>query len=193
MTDPSYDRAYFDNLYASDPDPWRFRSSDYERAKYAETISIISDRRYRNGLEVGCSIGILSTCLAPLCDSFLGLDISEHPLKEARANCAAIPATRFECMRVPDQWPAGQFDLIVLSEVLYFLPASEIDALAACVLKCLAPGGRVILVNWLGADELPQPGDLAAERFLSAAPLFIAAQRRHALYRIDLIENDQAR
>ena len=121
MTRQAYDRAYFDALYTRDADPWDFRTSDYEKRKYAATIAMIGDRRYAQGPEVGCSIGVLSALLAPICDAFLGLDISEIPLNDARAICAAFPNARFTCMATPGDWPEGQFDLIVLSEVLYFL------------------------------------------------------------------------
>jgi hypothetical protein len=30
--------AFFDDLYATDPDPWRFESSPYEAEKYDATI-----------------------------------------------------------------------------------------------------------------------------------------------------------
>jgi cyclopropane fatty-acyl-phospholipid synthase-like methyltransferase len=187
MSNSSCDRAHFDALYTADPDPWRFRTSNYERMKYAATVAVIDDRRYEAGLEIGCSIGMLSVRLAPLCARFLGLDISERPLPAARAICATFPAARFDCMKVPTEWPDGRFDLIILSEVLYFLSAADIAATAERVRGSLLPDGRVLLVNWLGAAERPQPGDSAAERFLAATALLIEKQSRQALYRIDLL------
>ena len=42
MSTPSYaDPGYFEQLYASDPDPWRFATSDYERDKYAATLDAL--------------------------------------------------------------------------------------------------------------------------------------------------------
>jgi cyclopropane fatty-acyl-phospholipid synthase-like methyltransferase len=183
----NYDRAYFDALYADSPDPWNFRASPYEQAKYAATVNAISDRRYQAGLEVGCSIGELSALLAPLCDSFLGLDIAEQPLKAARIRCAALPQARFECRLVPTDRPAGRFDLIVLSEVLYFMSEEKIREMAEFVRASLLPGGRVLLVNWLGAVETPQPGDIAAQGFIAAAGLQVAIAERQSLYRLDLL------
>lgn len=187
MTLASHDRAFFDALYARDPDPWRFATSDYEAAKYAATVAAVGGRRYQAGLEVGCSIGVLSAQLAPLCARFLGLDISEQPLAAARARCAGIPSAHFRCGRVPADWPEGGFDLVILSEVLYFLDVEEIRATAARVRGSLLPGGRVLLVNWLGAEETPQPGDLAAAQFLDALGLAVAEADRRPLYRLDLV------
>ena len=187
MTDASRKAAYFDAMYRADPDPWRFRTSDYEAAKYAATIAAIGDRHYRSGLEVGCSIGVLSRQVAPLCARFLGIDISEVPLAEARAQATGIPHARFACMAVPGNWPDEQFDLILLSEVLYFLSEADIRVTADRVRGSLLPGGTVILVNWIGNPAPPQPGDVAAETFLARAGLPILRQTRADGYRLDLL------
>src|ERR1700761_3020879 len=105
MTASSYDRAFFDALYAADPDPWDFRTSPYEPQKYAASFAALGDRRYAAALEGGCSIG----------------ELAAQPLETARSRCAALPHVRFECRRLPTKWPDGPFDLIVRSEVLYFL------------------------------------------------------------------------
>jgi SAM-dependent methyltransferase len=187
VTDTSRDAAYFERLYAADPDPWRFKTSAYEAAKYAATVAALADRRYAAALEVGCSIGELSARIAPLCDAFLGLDITEVPLAEARARCAGLGQARFACMAVPGAWPEGQFDLILLSEVLYFLNAADIRGTAERVQASLSPGGRVLLVNWIGEPEEPQPGDRAAETFIAAMNLPVTRAERAAQYRLDLL------
>ena len=187
MSAPIYDRAFFDALYAANPDPWDFRASLYERAKYTATVAALADRRYRAALEVGCSIGELSARLATLCDSFLGLDVAEQPLQAARARCITLPSVRFECRALPADWPDGRFDLIVLSEILYFLTDADIRQIATLTHASLVPGGRVILVNWLGAEETPQPGDIAAEAFIAQADLALEARTRQRLYRLDLL------
>ena len=187
MTDRSRDAAYFEAMYAADPDPWRFRTSAYEAAKYAATVAAIADRRYRSALEVGCSIGVLSQQVAPLCDAFLGLDIAEAPLVEARARCCELPQVQFERMAVPEVWPGRRFDLILLSEVLYFLSPKDIAATAGHVRRSLLPGGTVLLVNWICNPEPPQPGDQAAEAFLAATDLPIIRQDRADCYRLDLL------
>jgi len=187
MTSQSHDRHYFDEMYAADPDPWRFRTSEYERAKYQASIAAINQRRYISGLEIGCSIGVLSGQVAPLCDTFLGLDISDQPLPSARAACAHLPAARFARMQVPQEWPGGCFDLIILSEVLYFLNAADIAMTSERIRASLLPAGRVLLVNWLGSQTDPQPGDVAADLFIDEAGLTLETRIRQPLYRLDLL------
>ena len=78
------DPAYFDALYALDPDPWKFASSAYERKKYAVTLAAMPKPRYARGLEIGCSIGVLTRELAARCDAILGVDVAQAPLTGAR-------------------------------------------------------------------------------------------------------------
>ena len=187
MTARSEDAAYFEAMYARDPDPWQFRTSAYEAAKYAATVAAIAGRRYRSALEVGCSIGVLSAQVAPLCDAYLGLDIAEAPLAEARGHCRDLPQAHFARIAVPGEWPEGSFDLILLSEVLYFLSAADIAATAGLVRRSLLPGGVVLLVNWIGNPVPPQPGDEAAEAFLAATDLAVVRQERAEGYRLELL------
>src|ERR1700683_5057466 len=111
---PTLGPEYFDALYTADPDPWKFATSPYERAKYTRTLNAMPKPRYRSALEVGCSIGVLTRLLASRCDSLLGVDAAQTPLLEARRRCADFPSVRFEQIFVPEQWPDGAFDLIVL-------------------------------------------------------------------------------
>jgi cyclopropane fatty-acyl-phospholipid synthase-like methyltransferase len=185
----SRDAEHFERLYQSNPDPWGFTTSAYERAKYEATLSALGETRFRSALEVGCSIGVLTRLLAPRCEGVLGIDIVEAPLQEARVRCGDMAHVRFERMQVPGAWPAGRFDLIVLSEVLYFLTAADIAGCAERVRSCLLPGGVVVLVNWLGQTDDPTPGEAAAEQFIAAmgGAVVPVRQAREQGYRLDLL------
>ena len=165
----SLDRSYFDSIYEADADPWRFASSPYERAKYAATLAALGGRRYRLALEVGCSIGVLTRSLAERCDALIATDISDRPLAEARRRSADAPWVRFERMAAPKEWPDGRFDLILLSEVVYYLAPDDVAALAARVRDTLALGGDLVLVHWTGETDYPLSGDEAAELLLREA------------------------
>ena len=137
------------------------------RPKYRRTVSALGDRHFTSGLEVGCSIGVLTRVLAERCDALLGVDIVEDPLEAARSRCADQPQVRFRRMQVPAEWPEGCFDLMVFSEVLYFLSAADIERCASRVRSSLLPAGMVVLVNWLGQTDDPTPGNEAAEMFIA--------------------------
>jgi 2-polyprenyl-3-methyl-5-hydroxy-6-metoxy-1,4-benzoquinol methylase len=180
---------HFKRLYQSNPDPWGFQTSDYERSKYRQTLSALGDRHFTSALEVGCSIGVLTSALAVRCDSLLGVDIVEDPLEAARLRCADQPQVRFQRMQVPTEWPEGRFDLMVFSEVLYFLSEADIGRCASRVLGSLSPAGMVVLVNWLGQTDDPTPGNDAAEKFIGATAgrLTVMRRERHEGYRLDVL------
>lgn len=182
--------AYFDELYGKAADPWKFESSPYESAKFAATLAALPRARYGPAFEVGCSIGVLTTQLAPRCDRLLAVDVAQAALARARQACAGWPNVGFARMRVPDQWPEGQFDLILLSEVLYYLDSTEIDRAATSVLRTLKPGGVALLVHWTGPTDYPCSGDETAERFIAATAgtLKPVSQVRRAKYRLDRLD-----
>lgn len=165
---PTRDVAYFEKLYAANPDPWDFADSAYEHTKYAATLAMLGNRRFARGLEVGCSIGVLTKLLASQCEHLLAVDIVTQTLARAKARCAGAAHVTFECMQVPQNWPIGQFDLIVLSEILYFLHPTDIALTAALANASLVEGGLILLVNYTEDIDEPCSGQEAAEIFSRA-------------------------
>jgi trans-aconitate methyltransferase len=185
----SLDPSYFESVYAADLDPWKFASSAYESNKYALTLEALPMSRYASGFEIGCSIGVLTRQLALRCDALLAIDAASAPLVEARRRCSALPNVRFEQMFVPTDWPSERFDLIVLSEVVYYLSAEDVDRLVARVATALIPQGTVILVHWTGETNYPLTGDQAADLFIDRidqAAKVIRHDRREA-FRLDVL------
>ncbi len=180
---------YFDALYTADPDPWKFAGSPYERDKYALTLEAMSKPRYRSALEVGCSIGVLTRSLASRCDTLVAIDAAQTPLVEARRRCADLPGVRFEYMFVPEQWPSGDFELILLSEVIYYLSREDVGRLAARVSDSLIKGGSVILVHWTGPTNYPLSGNEAAALFIERiGPGYVVDRAdRYAEFRLDVL------
>ena len=153
--------AFFEEIYADDPDPWRFETSAYERAKYDATIAALEGRRFANGLEIGCSIGVLTQRLATRVDDLLAIDVAATALDRARAR--DLPNVAFELREVPEQFPDGAYDLIVISEVMYYLDASAFDATCDAIERTL--DGVLLAVHWRpSAPRYPFTGDEVHER-----------------------------
>ncbi|CAO4167550.1 class I SAM-dependent DNA methyltransferase [Methylorubrum populi] len=186
--------SYFDLRYADDPDPWQFATSAYEREKYAVTLDALPRRAYASALEIGCSIGVLTEALAQRCDALTAIDLTELALAQARVRCRDLDHVRFELAQVPGQWPEGRFDLILLSEVVYYLDAGDVRSLVARMKGCLRPGGDVVLVHWTGETHYPLTGDEAAELFVETARPFlrVQGQSRTDQYRLDVLTEMQA-
>jgi 2-polyprenyl-3-methyl-5-hydroxy-6-metoxy-1,4-benzoquinol methylase len=189
MRNDTVDLAHFEQLYAGNPDPWRFATSDYERAKYAATLQALPRSRYGRALDVGCSIGVLTAALADRCDDLLGIEPVETALDQARARNAEKPWVRFASMFVPGHWPDESFDLILLSEVIDYLGASDIAGLADRLKATLVPGGDLVLVHWLGKKHAATSQGEASDVLVGqlAAALALTHAERNADYRIDVL------
>lgn len=182
-------RDHFEALYAARPDPWRLATSDYERAKYAATLAALPRARYARGFEVGCALGILTAELGRRCDDLLAVEPVTAALDAAAARNADQPHIRFAPLFVPGDWPPGTFDLVVLSEVIDYLGADDVAALAARVVGALEHGGDVVMVHWVGKKRGPPSGDEASDRLIAAAGGALSALRadRNADYRLDVL------
>ncbi|MCJ2135811.1 nodulation S family protein [Methylobacterium sp. J-026] len=176
-------------MYATETDPWHFATSPYERDKYAATLASLPRSHYTSGLDVGCSIGVFTHQLCTRCDALIGLDVVPSVLEAARARCADCPNVHFMLAAVPGTWPDGRFDLIVISEVAYYLDRADLARLVARVAGALLPGGDIVLVHWLGVTHYPLSGDEAAEGFIAGARGFaqVLTQSRTAEYRLDVL------
>lgn len=179
--------ARFDALYRADPDPWDCATSRYERAKRAATLAILREREYDRALEIGCGAGVLTRELSRRCRTLVALDVSEVALAEARSRCAGARGVTFACCEVPERWPYGRFDLVILSEVLYFLGRREIEQVSRLAHEALETDGDCVLVNWTGENDLPICGQQAAQLFERAAGWHSRRCREAELYRIDLL------
>ena len=154
--------AYFDQLYAADDDPWGFGTRWYERRKYALTLAVLPEPHVPAILEVGCSVGVLTAQLAARCDRLVAVDASARALEQARRRAPA--SVEFHLGSVPAFWPAGTYDVVVLSEVGYYLDPDDLSALLDLSTADLAPGGVVLACHWRHpAPDYPQTGDAVHE------------------------------
>ncbi|GAC1318011.1 MAG: SAM-dependent methyltransferase [Acidimicrobiales bacterium] len=150
--------SYFDDLYRSDPDPWGFETRWYEARKYAITVACLPRARYGTAFEAGCANGVLSERLAGRCDHLVAADASETAVGRARSRLEPLDNVEVRQLLLPDQWPGGQFDLVVLSEVLYYLDESELAQLLDKAVGTMGPHGEMVAVHWLGVTDYPLSG-----------------------------------
>ena len=186
-------QAYFDAVYAASDDPWSFATSPYEQQKYEATLAALPRAHYEDVFEIGCSIGVLTRRLAERCDRLVAVDASELPLKAARKRLASFPAVTIRQLKIPDEFPDQSFDLILLSEVGYYLSIPDLGRARQLLIDHLRPDGHLLLVHWTPfVPDYPLTGDQVHDFFLETAqeggPLTHLTHQRESTYRLDLFQ-----
>jgi SAM-dependent methyltransferase len=140
--------ADFEALYRADPDPWGYNTSSYERDKYAATLAACGPGPFRRALELGSSIGIFSALLAPRCEALITVDAAPTAVAAARLRLADAPQVTVILGTIPEAIPRERYDLVLASEILYYLAGPKLSATLAVLEDRLAPGGRLVAVHW---------------------------------------------
>ena len=152
-------------MYAGTEDPWELSTRWYEQRKYAITLALLPRRRYRHAFEPGCSIGILTELLALRCDHVTAVDVADVAIRTAdvRLRDAGFRGqVTLARASLDDAWPPGSFDLLVLSEVAYYLKADALATVLRHECRRLPPGATVVAAHWRHAvADYPLTGDQA--------------------------------
>ena len=186
------EREYFEGLYAGSQDPWGFETSEYERRKYESTLEALGGRRFGRALEVGASIGVFTAMLAPFCDELLAVDTSEKAVTLARERLAGFANVRVEQKTLPEEMPGGTFDLIVASEVLYYLTEDLVLKTLGLFEEALAPGGLLLAVHWRKQTKTyPLLGDEVQKLLVRNTRLSNTQTTIEPEYRLDLFEDER--
>ncbi len=93
-------------------------------------------------------------------------------------------------MQFPRERPGQTFDLIVLSEVGYYLSGADLLRAREWIIQALQPGGHLLLVHWTPfVEDYPLSGDEVHECFLEMTPTLLTRvyQARKERHRIDVL------
>lgn len=185
----SLDSEYFKGVYDANEDPWNFETSQYEAKKYAATIASLPNEHYKNVLEIGCSIGILTQLLAQKSGRLLATDISEKALDLAKKRCENLKNVSFKKLNFKDEIPEDRYDLIMVSEVAYYLSSEDWEMAVGNLYNRLKTDGNIVLVHWLlEVHDYPQTGDEVHQSFenLMKDKMTKVFNDRAETYRIDV-------
>jgi peptidoglycan/xylan/chitin deacetylase (PgdA/CDA1 family)/SAM-dependent methyltransferase len=200
-SDADPDQAPWDKLFAT-PDPWGYGSA-YEQTKYKHTLELIPDVPISRALELACAEGHFTAKLAPLVGQFVAADISELALSRARHRCREFENVTFKRLNLRRD-TLGRFDLIVCSEVLYYLKDRfELRRLAARLANSLNPGGHLLLTHAnLVVDDSSATGfdwvhgfgaRFIGQTFAGTPGLRLVCELRTPLYRVQLFRRERNR
>jgi LmbE family N-acetylglucosaminyl deacetylase len=151
---------WFESFYARHADPWGFQTRWYEQRKRALLMASLPSRHLGSVLEIGCSTGLITDELAERAAHVLAIDISAAAVDAARKRIGPRPDVTVSRGAVPEHWPAGVFDTVVLSEVGYYLSRDDLERTLELLKAALAEDGCVLACHWRHAvAEHPLTGD----------------------------------
>jgi len=157
MSQDSVDTRYFDELFQANEDPWSFRQRWYEQRKRALTLAALPRERYRSIYEPGCANGELSAELATRCDNLLCSDTATAAVALAKQRLQDVPHAEVRLGRLPADWPAQRFDMVVISELGYYLDRTDWLSLIDQARQSLTEDGQLLACHWRPAiDGCPQ-------------------------------------
>lgn len=169
---------YFDDVYAAASDPWRLAERWYEERKYAITMAMLPNARYRHAFEPGCSVGVLTEQLTLRCDHVTSSDVAAAALdatrdrveRSGRSDRLTLSGTSLD-----GDWPAD-VDLVVVSEVAYYLHPDTLRLVLDRECPRLAPGATVVAAHWRhSVEDYPMSGDEANALITSTAEMTVVA------------------
>jgi hypothetical protein len=182
-------RASFESRYRAAPDPWGTETDPRERAKAADALRACGPGPFARACELGAGVGVLTAALAPRCDALLALDAAPTAVARATVRLAPWPRALALVARIPRDLPPGPFDLVVASEVLYYLDDEDFARTLGWLTPALARGGRVVTVHWRGsAPDLRRTADEVGAALHGLPGLRTIEAARRPTYRLDVLE-----
>jgi cyclopropane fatty-acyl-phospholipid synthase-like methyltransferase len=179
----------FEARYRRDPDPWAYTSSAYERDKYAATVEACGEGPFAAALELGGSIGVFSALLAPRCRSLVTIDASATAVTAARRRLAGQQAVTAIAGTIPQDVPRRDYDLVVASEILYYLSAPQLAETLDVVRACTRPGARLVAVHWRSpGPDRPMTAAAVHHRLTRLPWLATVAAAGTGEYLLDVLE-----
>lgn len=179
----------FEQRYQDDDDPWGYEDSPYEQAKYEATLAACGPGPFDSALELGGSIGVFTERLAPRCEALTTIDVSRTAAAMARRRVGELPGVNVLRGSIPDDIPDQDYDLVVASEILYYLEEDDFERTLAVIRARLVPGGRLVAVHWRPASpERPFTGGQVHARLRDDPWLTSVGGEQAPGYLLDVLE-----
>lgn len=175
----------FEAMYdADDDDPWNLDGSQYERRRHELVLACLGRDHYGRAIEIGCATGQLASRLRDRADDVVGLDASVAALRVAGQRSDAV---RWVLGAAPHDVPDEDYDLIVMSEIGYFLDGVDLLATLRGLRRRLRPDGELVIANWRGpTEDIPLDGATVQQQAVAMLDLPVRAHYEDADLVIDV-------
>lgn len=189
------DRKAFRDILFQEEDPWNYGSA-YEQEKYSTQLHMLPVEQPKRALEIACAEGHFTCQLAPMVGHLLAADISIEALKRARTRCSEHGNVGFTQLDLTADALPQDMDLIVCSEVLYYLSdETELKSVASRLAGALRAGGHLVTAHaFVLKDDMSRTGfdwdnpygAQTIARVIGSVPgLALEASIQTELYRVD--------
>lgn len=181
----------FEAMFQKDADPWNYAASPFEAYKRDTLLRACGERLYGRGFELACANGETTKRLARRCLNLLAVDSSQTVIAEARRRTRDLDNVELRRATLPAETPSGPFDLIVASEILYYLSLPHMMILLGQLERSLAPGGRLVVLHhtlsFADANQVPAMAQRRAKAALSLN-LSLVHERRERRFEVFAVE-----
>ena len=185
------DPSGFEAMFRENADPWDYATSPFEASKRDTLLKACGAKTYGRGLELACANGETTLRLAERCLSLLAVDSSETVVREAQRRTSHLTHLTVTQAVLPAETPTGPFDLIVASEILYYLPEADMMDLLLRLRRALTPGGRFVclhhIVPFADASQPPAIAQKRAKAFF-ASSMPVSVQLRTSRFEVFAVD-----
>lgn len=190
---PAEMRPGFFNHFFDEGDPFGFDRNPEESLKFARTLEVCGAGRYGRVLELGCAVGSFTEVLTERADDVLALDVSQAAVDQVALRLQDHSNVRTRAMDIPAEFPEETFDLVVASDVLYYLSVEKLRHCLTRIEASLADGGAFVAVHYVPRMGSVLNGDEAHDLVASNTTLrHVLAERTEfgpgRPYRVDRFE-----
>lgn len=143
-----WSRIDFQSRYAdASTDAWGYADCSRHAFRFRKIIEAIPATRFSTILEVGCAEGELTKRLAERAEHVVACDLSPEAITRARDNCSGLGNVKFSVTDIRTEHLDSEFDLCVLSDVLYYMTPIEIRSLLVGLFSLITPDGLLLFAN----------------------------------------------
>ena len=147
---------HYRQLYQNNPEPWSYthRAAEVLRHQYIVRELFTFKQTFEKGLDIGCSLGQLTSLLSPLCSQLYAIDVSEIAVHGAIQFCHSSKI-HFSLAQLPGlPFQLESLDLIVAADSIYeFVPEQNRSQAVQDIHKILKPNGMALFTDYIRPEK----------------------------------------
>lgn len=145
----SWDRLYeagdYGLMVATAPEPRHYLVNGIVRARFPQGCRI---------LDVGCGPGVLYPSIAGPGVSYVGIDVVDQMIQGCRERFSSDDRCEFHTSGLEEFQPDGKFDVVVMTELLYYLPFESIESVFGKAQSFMRDQNSIVIVSMGGKANL---------------------------------------